>query len=83
VGAVTVSDFITPAWYASGQTDYLNKLKPLTLYRGGYVSWIEGGDWWQAFMDDLGRITTRNLGMAKLGTRREKDELAAKAGEEA
>jgi hypothetical protein len=76
---VPVSDFITPAWYGiSGMGDHLGKNPALNLLPGGYVSWIEGGHWWQEFKDSAGHTTKRNLGLAKLGTRREKDILAAR-----
>ena len=66
-----VSQWCPPDWYDGSQL-YSRKLEP-----NGYVSWIEGGDWWQQFCGQDGRVTTRNLGVAVRRTRKEKDWLAA------
>lgn len=64
-----LEDFVRPPFYAHP------KLDP-----GGYISWIEGNEWWQAFADGSGHVTFQNLGAAQQRTRAEKDRLAAEAG---
>lgn len=59
--------WVDPSFYAEPE-----------LQPGGYVSWIEGGHWWQAFADDYGHREFRNLGPAIAMTRIEKDRLEAR-----
>jgi hypothetical protein len=56
----------------------MGQVTSLSLFPGGYVSWIENGHWWQRFMDRRGNSTVRDLGPAATGTRTEKDKLAAR-----
>ena len=81
INNIEVSDFILPAWYSSSEAkigDHLGRLVPYHLAPGGYVSWIQHGEWFQAFMDDQGHTSTRDLGPATAATRAEKDQLSGR-----
>jgi hypothetical protein len=77
---VALSDFITPDWYtfAAASADRQKQVAGLSLFPGGYVSWVEGGHWWQRFLDRNGLGHVRDLGPAVTGTRTEKNALAAR-----
>jgi hypothetical protein len=45
---------------------------------GGYISWIEAGEWWQAFADPAGHLSFTNLGAATFHTRDYRNYLATK-----
>lgn len=53
MGDVTVSDFVTPAWFdpqGHGRFDFLGRLsKPFTMTKGGYVVYMQGGQESQRF----------------------------------
>jgi hypothetical protein len=53
IGGVQVSNYVRPNWWVGGSQgpwDHLGKLSgPLTMSKGGYVSFFSGGAWQQSF----------------------------------
>lgn len=68
VGGVALSDWISPAWYASTlrtHTAYSHAgtcTRPRMVAPGGYVSFHINGRWWQAFARHGAALQVRDLG---------------------